>query len=285
MITKTKETVRKTVEQGSVQIGRSPESAGSVTARYKAQATEPKKELSAEERKHLKEYEARIETAQNAFFEICDALAHIESEKLYPDRSLAAYCYRRWDMDTVTVTRYRNAIRILNALRDAGIDVLPKNEGQCRVLHKLMKASGKGAAKKWDASAMVKVWRKLVKAGGSISADAIEKAAGLKDQKPGKADGEDEEGEGVEAATSLRDVESVARKSGKPVFVSLTVRCSKDEISGLEVALHCEATDNENGSFTIDPEPADLSTIFEKAEAWFTDTSKVKTMRLDVCRN
>lgn len=100
---------------------------------------------------NLAAYEARISKGMEAFLDTARAIYAIGLEGLFKPQftSLTAYCSTRWDMDKVTTSRYRQAGEVLADLE--GLEVMPKNEGQCREIAKLPRNKRKT------------VWQRLVK--------------------------------------------------------------------------------------------------------------------------
>jgi hypothetical protein len=213
-------------------------------------------ELNQTERDLLGEQETRIQTAQDSFFELVDALRIIEDHKLFrPHGSLSAYCKFRWDMSDSQVSHYRSAWVVLRALENAGFSraELPRNEGQTRALARrpltVRLGKEKDGAWKFDTKKAVSTWRKLVKAGKPITAQAIiDEAKGLK--KGGESSESSEEG------SPLNDLKVTAAKmvdleTGK-AFIQVVVRASKEQADLLNALLGGKSTPTEkNGVYTL----------------------------------
>ena len=86
----------------------------------------------------LKKREAIIEKGTSGFFAMCAAFSDIQEQELWkPDyKSFPQYCRNRWSMDEGTVSHYIKAASVMADLDD--FEVKPNNEGQCRVLGKLL---------------------------------------------------------------------------------------------------------------------------------------------------
>jgi hypothetical protein len=124
----------------------------------------------------LEVLETVIRKGQEAFLTTAEAVYEIGRDNLYAPEfeSLADYCLARWDWSANDTSRYKNAGLVITTLKEAGVTVLPANEGQCRELTKI------------GGDVLVKTWGEVVEQaedeGKRITAamirDAVAKATG-----------------------------------------------------------------------------------------------------------
>jgi hypothetical protein len=234
----------------------------------KVASQEPIQDLTPDEEEMLGKQEARIQGAQDSFFEMVDALQVIETDKLYrPHRSLSAYAFARWDMSDSQVSHYRSAWVVLRALEDAGFDQKdwPKNEGQARALARksLTVRLGKD---KFDTKRAVGVWRSLKKSGKPITAQAIlEKAKRYENGEKASQD----EGEEI-TPLDVHKAKATARNM-EGSSVSVIVRATQEQADTLNALLDSRSiVDNADGVYTLMLTTDDVESVFTRFGAFVT---------------
>ncbi|QDU80514.1 hypothetical protein Pla110_22440 [Polystyrenella longa] len=86
----------------------------------------------------LKKRESIITDGSTGFFAMCAAFSEIQELELWKPKykSFPKYCRDRWSMDAGTVSHYIKAASVIVDLDH--FESRPTNEGQCRVLGKLL---------------------------------------------------------------------------------------------------------------------------------------------------
>ena len=227
------------------------------------------KDLSPDEQDRLGMQEARIQSAQESFFELVDALRIIEDEELYrPHGSLSAYAKFRWDMSDSQVTHYRSAWVVLRALEAADFDrsQLPKNEGQTRALAR-RPLTVRLAQGKYDTKRAVAVWKKLIKSGNPITAAAILKEAKLK-VASSKSDESADEGEEsplaeVRAKATARNIEGT--------FIQVVVKATQEQADMLNGLLNAFSMDEQEGTYVLIVTGDSVESVFVRFGAFVTE--------------
>lgn len=138
---------------------------------------------------NLRACETVIAKGNKAFFAVSEAFLTIKREKLWEGhgKSFSDYCLQRWGLSQSEVSRYVRAAEVLENLK--GFETQPENEGQARVLGRLVPERQR------------EVWKEVVEKGERLSAKLIEQVAGL---HHGTVTGDEQEDAPPKEETTLR---------------------------------------------------------------------------------
>lgn len=124
-------------------------------------------DLALTEQERLDALEMIVERGVTSFVEVGEALMEIRDSRLYRTThgTFEDYCRERWDFSRSSAYQFIDAARVVSAMADTEVTVLPPNERQTRVLAPLLPVP----------EAMREVWNEAVeKYGDPTSAEVRE---------------------------------------------------------------------------------------------------------------
>lgn len=175
-----------------------------------------------------------LSKGQAAFVASAKAVVEIVDNRLFASEfsDKSSYFVARWDWSKQDLLRFENAGRVLQVLEREGFagDLLPKNEGQCRELHRRSSVDGK-----FDEARLVTLWHSLTDSAEKITAKMIaEKAHNLFPKVQSSPSSEKDKG------GSARQPSIPRSDAASPVAPTSAV--SKDDICTARIRVRLESS-------------------------------------------